>query len=151
MEFGFNSNGSSDVTPASESFLSEVAFESNSRKKLARTEHVLIVEVCFRTKKTCESFHDTRARFLSKVTFERDFRKKTFPYTLPSQVVRVISHKVASPPHMAGSIVFTRFRQCAPPSNSSFPRRIRVHDPKGISIGSAVFAQLAAEYPYILH
>jgi len=47
------------------------------RKKLARTEHVLIVKD-FRKKKNCERFHDTRARFLSKVTFESDFRKQTF-------------------------------------------------------------------------
>jgi len=61
-----------------ESFLSKVAFESNLRKKLSRTEHVLIVKVSFDRRKKCESFHDTRASFLSKVTFESDFRKKTF-------------------------------------------------------------------------
>jgi len=27
-------------------------------------------------KKNCESFHDTRASFLSKVTFESDFERK---------------------------------------------------------------------------
>jgi len=59
-----------------ESFLSNIAFESNLRKKLSRIEHVLIVKVSF--EKNCESFHDTRASFLLKVTFESDFRKKTF-------------------------------------------------------------------------
>jgi len=51
-----------------ESFLSKVAFESNLRKKLAKTEHVLIVKVSF----------ERSAGFLSKVTFESDFQKKTF-------------------------------------------------------------------------
>jgi len=35
-------------------------------------------ESLFRKKKNCESFHDTRARFLSIVTFESDFRQETF-------------------------------------------------------------------------
>jgi len=35
-------------------------------------------ESFFPKKKNGESFHDTRARFLSKITFESDFRKKTF-------------------------------------------------------------------------
>ena len=33
-------------------------------------------ESFFRKKKNCESFHDTRAGFLSKVTFESDFERK---------------------------------------------------------------------------
>jgi len=36
------------------------------------------LESLFRKKKNCESFRDMRARFLSKVTFGSDFRKKTF-------------------------------------------------------------------------
>ena len=35
-------------------------------------------ESLFRKKKNCESFHDTHASFLSKITFESDFQKKTF-------------------------------------------------------------------------
>jgi len=42
---------------------------------------------------------------------------------------------------MDGSIVFTRCRQCALPW---------VHNPNGISISSAVFAQLSTECPYTL-
>jgi len=57
---------------------SKVAFEGNLRKKLSRIEHVLIVKVSFERRKICESFHNTRAGFLSKITFESDFRKKTF-------------------------------------------------------------------------
>ena len=30
------------------------------------------------------------------------------------QVVKVIWHKAASPPHTDGSVVFTEWRQCAP-------------------------------------
>jgi len=36
------------------------------------------------------------------------------------------------------------------PSNTWFPRPIRSHNPKGISTGSAVFAQMTAECPYTL-
>ena len=53
-----------------ESFLSKDTFGSNLRKKLARIGHVLIVKVSFERRKMAKvSFHDTRARFLSKVTF----------------------------------------------------------------------------------
>jgi len=34
------------------------------------------------------------------------------------QVTKLIWHKAASPPHMAGSIVFASWRQRAPPSNT---------------------------------
>jgi len=65
-------NPHNSVSDTLESFLSKVAFESDSQKKLARTEHVLIISL-FRKKKNCESFHDTGAKFLSKVTFETTF------------------------------------------------------------------------------
>jgi len=45
---------------------------------------------------------------------------------------------------------FNRIRQMAPmctPSNTCFPEATRVHITNGISIGSAVFAQLTAEGP----
>jgi len=48
----------------------------------------------------------------------------------------------ASSPHTCDSIVFDRWRQCAPPSNTCFPGPIRVHASSGILIGSAVFAWL---------
>jgi len=47
------------------------------QKKLTTTEHVLIVKVYFERRKIAKIFM-TRARFLLKVTFESDFRKKTF-------------------------------------------------------------------------
>jgi len=50
--------------------------------------------------------------------------------------------KAASLLHMDGSIVFARWRQCAPPCNTCFLESTRVHNPNGISIGSAVFAGL---------
>jgi len=39
---------------------------------------------------------------------------------IKKQMVKVIWHKAASPPHMDGSIVFARWRQYAPPSNTCF-------------------------------
>jgi len=40
------------------------------------------------------------------------------------QVVKVIWHKAASPPHMDGSVVFFRWRRCAPrPTRASFGHR----------------------------
>jgi len=71
----------------------------------------------------------------------------------------VIWHKTALPPKTDGSIVFARWRQCALPCghigaswwirlNLCFLRPIRVHNPNGNSIGSAVSAQLTAESPY---
>jgi len=51
--------------------------------------------------------------------------------------------QLASPPHTDGSKVFARWRQCAPPYDMCwFLGPIRVHNPNGISIGSANFAQL---------
>ena len=44
----------------------------------------------------------------------------------------------------------TSLRTSGPPSNTWFLRPIRAHNPNGISIGSAVFAQMTAECPYIL-
>jgi len=58
-----------------ESFLSKVAFDSNLRKKLARTEHVLIVKVYLEIRKIVKVFMTHWKLFfrksLSKVTFER--------------------------------------------------------------------------------
>ena len=51
---------------------------------------------------------------------------------------------------MDSSIIFTRLRQRAPPSNTCFLGPTRVHIPNGILIGSAIFAQLTAEGPYTL-
>ena len=94
------------------------------------------------------------------VSYKRGFNK---------QVVIVIWHKAASPPHTDDSVVFAKWRQCAPiyrkpknvamattlstsglPSNTWFLGPIRAHNPNSISIGSTVFAQMTAEYPYTL-
>jgi len=58
--------------------------------------------------------------------------------------------KMAPPPHMDGSMVFARWCQCAPPSNTCFLGPTQVHIPNGISISSATFAQLMAETTYTL-
>jgi len=42
-------------------------------------------------------------------------------------------------PHMDGSVVFARSRQCAPPSNICFLEDTPLSSPNGISIGSAAF------------
>jgi len=56
-----------------ESFLSKAAFESNSQKKLARTEHVLIVKVSFERRKIAKVFmthvQDFFRKWLSKDNF----------------------------------------------------------------------------------
>jgi len=78
-------------------------------------------------------------------------------------VVKVIWHKIASPPQTDGLIVFAMWRQCALPCGhigDTWRIRlnlcmhplalIRVHNPSGKSIGSAVSAHLTAESPYTL-
>jgi len=99
----------------------------------------------------------------------------TYAVGLLRCVVKVIWHKDASPPHTDGSVVFASWRQCAPPSNicfvgpnrvciPKFPLRIRIWTlsnawfpgstsvgiQNGISIGSAVFAQLTYNGPPLL-
>ena len=51
---------------------------------------------------------------------------------------------------MDGSMVFGRWRQCAPHPNTCFLGPTQVLNPNSISIGSAVSAQLTAERRYIL-
>ena len=66
-------------------------------------------------------------------------------------MVKVISQQAASSPHTDGSMVFTRWRQCAPPRNTSFLWPTWLQIPNSISIGSAGSTkQLTAERPYTL-
>jgi len=54
----------------------------------------------------------------------------------------------------AEHVRFSRIRQvapCAHPCNTRFFGTTRVHYPHGISIGSAIFAQITAESSYTLH
>jgi len=51
---------------------------------------------------------------------------------------------------MDDSTVFARLRQSAPPPNACFLGPSVVQIPNGISIGSAVFAQITAESRYTL-
>ena len=46
---------------------------------------------------------------------------------------------------MDGSMAFALWRQCALPPNAYFLGTTRVHNPNGISIGSAIFVQLTTE------
>jgi len=66
-----------------ESFLLKVAFESNLRKKLLRTEHVLIVKVYFERRKIAKVFmthgEDFFRKSLSKATFERKLSSVSLP------------------------------------------------------------------------
>jgi len=63
--------------------LSKVAFESNLRKKLARTEHVLIMKVSFERRKMAKVFmthvQDFFRKSLSKATFERKLSGVSLP------------------------------------------------------------------------
>ena len=52
--------------------------------------------------------------------------------------------KGRSPPRMDGSVVFARWRQCVSHLIQCFLGSTQVHIQNGISIGSAVFAQLTA-------
>jgi len=65
-------------------------------------------------------------------------------------VVKVIWQQAASQPHMDGSMVFARWRQCPAPPNICLLESTRVQIPSGISIGSAVFAGFTVERPYTL-
>jgi len=88
-------------------------------------------------------------------------RYNGLPYHIgrPQQVVKVILHKTALSPQTDGSIVFTRWCQCAFPCgqtgatwrmrlNFCFLLPTRVHNLNGKSTRSAVLAQLTAESPY---
>ena len=51
---------------------------------------------------------------------------------------------------MDGSVVFTRWRHCAPPPSTCFLGPTGVQIPNVITIGLAIFAQLMAERPHTL-
>jgi len=57
---------------------------------------------------------------------------------------KYFDRKATSPPHVDGSVVFARLHQPAPRLTCFFGPTC-VHTPNGISINSAIFAQLAAE------
>jgi len=69
-------------------------------------------------------------------------------HTRDIQLVRVIRHKVASPPHTDGSIVLARLRPRALLSNTQFPGPTPLSIPNCILIGTASFAQITAGSPY---
>jgi len=56
-------------------------------------------------------------------------------HSTASSIQSNLIKKTVSSPHTDGSIVFARWRQCAPPSNTCFLRTTRVYTPNGISIG----------------
>jgi len=60
-------------------FSFESRFRKKLAKKLARIEHVLIVTVYFKRRKIDKRMHDTRARFLLKVNFERKLSSMLLP------------------------------------------------------------------------
>ena len=77
------------------------------------------------------------------------------------QVIKVIWHNTAKLLQIDGSIIFATWRQCALPCghigatwriwlNLCFLWPTHVHNPNSISIGSAVFAQMTAQCPYLL-
>jgi len=96
-------------------------------------------------------FHWNRKKFLwtDEGTYGHTYDGHFRP---PSNVIRSTRrsrpNKATSPPHMDGSVVFTRLRQCA-----VHPHLIHASmgspepQPSGIWIGAAVFEQLTAETP----
>jgi len=79
MHMGDRPKGSDTL----ESFVSKVTFESNLQNKLARIEHVLIVKVYFKRRKTAKVFmihvQDFFRKSLSKATFERKLSSVSLP------------------------------------------------------------------------
>ena len=67
-----------------ESFLSKVAVESNLRKKVARIEHVLIVKVYFKRRKTAKVFMTHEQVFFRKSVSKATFERKLSSVSLPS-------------------------------------------------------------------
>jgi len=65
------------------------------------------------------------------------------------EVVKLIRHKAASPTHTDRSIVFARWRQCAPhPSLGPQSTQVSLLSLRnGISIGTVVFALLTTDVP----
>jgi len=62
-----------------------------------------------------------------------------------------LTKKVSPQPHMVSSVVFARWRQCAPPViHASVDPPPRVHIQNGIWISSAIFPQFTAHIPYTL-
>jgi len=76
--------------------------------------------------------------------------KKLRAFVTKKQVVKVIKQQADWQPHMNGSMIFARWRQCAPPTHTWFSEPNRVQIPNGISISSAAFAQLMARSRYAL-
>jgi len=66
-----------------ESFLSEVAFESNLQKKLSRIEHVLIVKVSLERRKIAKVFMTHVQVFFQKSLSKATFKRKLSGVSLP--------------------------------------------------------------------
>jgi len=74
-----------------ESFLSKVAFESNLRKKLSRTEHVLVVKVSFERRKTVKVFMTHVQVFFRKSLSKENFLVCHYLYSYKNQKTEKIS------------------------------------------------------------
>ena len=96
---------------------------------------------------------------ISAMSSSDSLTRKTHPYRIKLRVAsyhttKVIAHRTPKPViancvqklvAMATSLSTYRL-----PSNTWFLRPIRAHNPNGIPIGSAVFAQTTVEHPYTL-
>jgi len=65
------------------------------------------------------------------------------------QVAEVIWHKAALPPHMDGSVVFTRWRHCPSPSSMCFLGPTRVHILSGILMVQLILHNSGQKVPII--
>jgi len=76
------------------------------------------------------------------------------PRVTSYHTTKVMAHQMPKPviAHCVPTLVAmsTSLSTYEPPSNTWFIRPIRSHNPNGIPIGSAVFAQTTVECPYIL-
>jgi len=71
----------------------KVSVESDLQMKTCKNRTCSDGESLFRNKRNCESFHDTRAKFLSKVAFSSYCQKQTFKCVITFMVsvrIRVI-------------------------------------------------------------
>ena len=102
---------------------------------------------------SCIFIHFCRAfSYITKMCFHYQlmrFHKTAILKAVKQQVVKVIWQQAASPPHMNGSMVFARWRQCVPEIHASLGP-FECISKNGMSIDSAVLTQLTAVSRYTL-
>ena len=93
----------------------------------------------------CQHLSEPRSRPSSWDSFTLKTHLRIKQRVASYHTTKIISHRTPKMVAMATSLSVS-----GPPSNTCFLGPIRAHNPNGISIGSAVFAQMTAECPYTL-